>query len=110
MHPRTRTTRSDTVLPMRFDRRAVCIGLFAFFPLLAGCPKNNATPDKIDAAAESGAVVISDGGAEGGDDDGVEPVYPLDANAQPNPLAEKLCKGFHEMPEKKRSTCCSASM
>ncbi len=111
MHPRTPAGRSDTVLPMRFDRRAVCIGLFTALPLLTGCPKNNATPDKIDAAAEAGtAVVVSDGGAEAGDDDGVEPVYPIEANATPNPLAEKLCKGLHEMPEDKRAKCCTTTM
>jgi hypothetical protein len=95
---------------MKVDGRAFSLGFFAFLPLLAGCPKNNATPDRNDAMSDA-AVVVSDGGSEaGGDDDGVEPVYPLETNAPPVPLAEKLCKGLQEMPETKRSTCCKATM
>jgi hypothetical protein len=82
--------------------------------LLLGCPKK-ATPDAIDAA------VVTDGGGPGAggagtaeagtatSSDDVQSVYPVDPNAPPDPVAQKLCTGLTEMPEKKRAACCGAT-
>jgi hypothetical protein len=86
---------------MRLAGIAVLLGL-PF--LLAACPKKNTATTEGDAAS----TAASDGGSEGGaGEDDVEPVYPIEPNAPPVPLATKLCVGLTEMPEKKRSACCN---
>jgi hypothetical protein len=72
---------------------------FALF--LAGCPKND--PPRPDASADAGA----EASASGGDD--VEPVYAIEPNAPPVPLAEKLCAALNETQEKKRAACCKST-
>ena len=74
--------------------------LLALVVLLAGCPKNDpprAAP--IDAGPEAAA--------SSGDD--VEPVYAIEPNAPPVPLAEKLCAALNETQEKKRAECCKTT-
>ena len=75
--------------------------------VLAGCAKK--TTGTADAAADRGVAAAADAGADAGDGDDVESVYPLDPNAPIVPLAQKLCAGLTEMPEKKRAACCSAT-
>jgi hypothetical protein len=91
--------------------RAVAISsLLSLFVL--GCPKKGegtsgagdggTAASTLTAGADSG----KEGGA-GGDD--VQPVYPIEPNAPAVPLAQKLCAGLTEMPEKKRATCCTTT-
>lgn len=88
-------------------------GTFALASLLLlGCPKPQiATEDAAaDAASRAADAASGDGGATGdggsGGGEDVGPVYPIEANAPPVPLAEKLCNGLTTMPEKKRAACC----
>ncbi|MBX3223939.1 MAG: hypothetical protein KF795_25725 [Labilithrix sp.] len=83
--------------------RTVCV-LGLSFSLLA-CPKK--TDGASDAAADAAPAPAADAGGAAGDD--VESVYPLDPNAPIEPLAQKLCAGLSEMPEKKRAACCSTT-
>jgi hypothetical protein len=55
------------------------------------------------SAADGGAA---DSGTAGND---VEPVYPIEPNAPADPVAQKLCTGLTELPEKKRAACCNAT-
>lgn len=76
--------------------------------VLLGCPKPQASADAAaDAGADTGADAAAEAGGGGGDD--VEPVYPIEANAPPVPLAQKLCEGLNSMPEKKRAECCKTT-
>jgi len=83
----------------------------ALSALLLGCPKKkgetsgDAGPADASADAASGA----DGAAPASGGDDVRPVYPIDPNIPPNPLAQKLCAGLTEMPEKKRAACCQTT-
>ena len=80
--------------------------------LLLGCPKPNATATDAGPATSSAAdaSAAADGGGEGGGGGGedVEPVYPVDTKAAPEPLAEKLCDALTTIPESKRAACCKS--
>jgi hypothetical protein len=79
---------------------------------LLGCPKKGPDPaDGGDAAPVASGMPAEGGAATGGDAgaDDVQPVYPIEPNAPPMPLAQKLCTGLHEMQEKKRATCCTTT-
>lgn len=91
--------------------RLTCSTVVALVSLLAvGCPR----PTPAGAGADGGAAA-TDAGADGatpatatsGAED-VEPVYPVEANAPPVPLAEKLCNALTTLPEKRRAECCKA--
>jgi hypothetical protein len=71
-----------------------------------GCSKNNPA-NAIDAgAANSGdGSIAGASGESGAEEDDVRPVYPV-TGVTTNPLATRLCIALHEVPEKKRSTCC----
>jgi hypothetical protein len=82
-----------------------------FVPLLlvaTGCPKSNGTAPEAGASDATTATDAATASGDGGGEE-VEPVYPVEANAKPLPLAEKLCDALTAMPEKKRSECCKSS-
>jgi hypothetical protein len=89
---------------MRPAGGAATIGLLSI--LLLGCPKEAPRATAEDAGARADAA--AEAGASENESD-VEPVYPIEANAPVVPLAEKLCAGLSEMPEKKRAACCNAT-
>jgi hypothetical protein len=78
-----------------------------------GCQKTptSASPDASTATDASAATdkdgSAVDGGAGGGED--IEPVYPVETNAPPVPIAQKLCDALTTLPEKKRAACCKTS-
>jgi hypothetical protein len=77
--------------------------------LVLGCPKKKTAGSDAGVVAEGGTSVEAkarEGGAAGDD---VQPVYPVDPNAPPDPLAQKLCLGLTDMPEKKRAACCNVT-
>lgn len=76
--------------------------------LLLGCPDKPKADARDASVADATSVLASDGGGDGGagGGDDIQPVYPVETNAPPIPLAEKLCSGMSTTPEKKRSTCC----
>jgi hypothetical protein len=92
---------------MKLARPIVVVS--ALSALLLGCPKKGGG-----AATDAGPGDASTDGGAGGDagaaasGDDVRPVYPVDPNIPPNPIAQKLCAGLTEMPEKKRAACCQA--
>lgn len=57
-------------------------------------------------ADATAALDGGEGGAGGGGND-VEPVYPVEANAPPIPLAAKLCAALTTKREAKRAHCCN---
>ena len=97
--------------------RLACSAVVAFVSVLAlGCPRStpagadggvtgtlHADGGEAGAAAAAAAPAAASGGAED-----VEPVYPIEANAPPVPLAEKLCTALTSLPEKRRAECCKA--
>ncbi len=93
--------------------RIACSAVVALVSVLAlGCPKSTPAGPDAGVAHMSGSVTASgdaaaDAAAASGGDD-VEPVYPVEANAAPVPLAEKLCNALTTLPEKKRAECCHA--
>lgn len=88
---------------------SVLLPILAIASIVA-CKKDPSKDPALDAATDA-ALASGDGGADGGaaasSGDDVEPVYPIEPNAPPLPLAKKLCEGLTEMPEKKRAACCS---
>ena len=84
----------------------------AFASLFAlGCPKSPVVGAEPDASpkADAAALASGDGGGDGGGGgDDVEPVYPVETNAAPVPLAEKLCNALTGIIEEKRAACCKA--
>jgi len=56
-----------------------------------------------------GTPAVVDAGHDAGAEDDVEAVYPVEPNAAPEPLAEKLCAALSELPEQKRAACCSTA-
>jgi len=74
--------------------------------VLLACPKKTARSDDAgsDAAASS---ITRDAGVDAAAGDEVDSVHTVDPNAPVVPLAQKLCAGLTEMPEKKRAACCS---
>ena len=90
-------------------------GLVAFASLLLlGCP-DKPKADVRDASVVDQAAALAalhgeagvDGGGTGAED--VEPVYPVEANAPPIPVAERFCTALSTTPETKRSACCHTS-
>jgi hypothetical protein len=80
------------------------------FPLvLLACPKKARPTDAGDAQVVDGGAprdaVLADASAS----DGAVTVYPIEPNAPPTPLAQKLCAGLIDMPEQKRATCCASA-
>lgn len=94
--------------------RLACTSLAAFVALFAlGCPKSTTDArdggTTADAATPASLAAGDGGGRDGGGGEDVEPVYPIEANAPPEPLAEKLCNALTTMPEQKRSACCKTT-
>jgi hypothetical protein len=74
------------------------------------CPKKDGDDRGGDAATDAARFALSaDAGAEASAGDDVDSVYPVDPNAPADPLAQKLCAGLSEMPEKKRAACCGSA-
>jgi hypothetical protein len=100
--------RSGSVRRMTFVRSLAVLGLSC---LLFGCPKKDAGGS--DAAAESAApdsdAASAANAADAASSDDIDSVYPIDPSAKVEPLAQKLCNGLSEMPEKKRAACCSTT-
>ena len=95
--------------------RVACFVAFASLFAL-GCPKSTTTGGDAGSGAKSAteaglATASPDGGGDGGGGGGedVEPVYPVETNAPPIPLAEKLCNALTGIPEKKRADCCKST-
>lgn len=88
---------------------------FAALLALAGCSKPSVetreagAPADASTSASATAAAVDAGGDGGSGGEDVEPVYPIEANAAPEPLAEKLCNALTTMPEKKRAECCKAT-
>jgi hypothetical protein len=98
---------------MRPSARSVAfVALAGSLALLSlGCPKS-APPAPDASASASDATTTTPSGdaaasAEGGNDENVEPVYPIEAHAPPIPLAEKLCRALTTITETKRAACCN---
>ncbi|MDF2695350.1 MAG: hypothetical protein K0S65_3733 [Labilithrix sp.] len=95
-----------SVRSMTVARTLAVLGLSC---LLVACPKRNdgAGPDA--APDGSSLVATADAGADAAAGDDVDSVYPVDPKAPLDPLAQKLCAGLSEMPEKKRAACCTTT-
>jgi hypothetical protein len=86
---------------------------FALFPfVLTACPKDQPAQG-ADAGAASASVSASasasSGAPDGGDDEEVKPVYTIDPNAPPDPVAQKLCTGLMEVLPKRKAECCKTA-
>jgi hypothetical protein len=74
--------------------------------VLAGCPKKPSPVAEDGGAGDANAASdAGDGGGSSGEER-VDSVYPVDPAAPADPLAQKLCAGLHDLPEKKRAACC----
>ena len=98
--------------PSLFSLARVTVVTAACAVFVLGCPK--AKTDAVDGgASETGAAVathpIDAGTGDDGGSDDVEPVYPIEPNKPPVPLAAKLCEGLTTLQEKKRSACCNTT-
>jgi hypothetical protein len=81
--------------------------LFAAAALLVACPKSEPSAPEAGASAEAGARADTGPATQDrSDDDDVHPVYPIEGVA-PHPTAVKLCAALHDLPERRRSACCS---
>jgi hypothetical protein len=83
---------------MAAPRVAPCsIAPFLFLLLVAAsCTKKEASPVDADAEADAGDK-----------DEAVRAVYPKSDSAPADPLATRLCKALHDLPEAKRAACCN---